>query len=256
MRFILFKRLFSITKAKSESASKTKLNNSGFTLLETMIGFVLLGIIIVAASQVIASNTEVYYDAKSVSYGIQISQAITTEIRGDIENAQAYPLLQYDNSDNVKDFVEKYPDVNIKGKYVALTDNDSNGSCETIEFINTDGKQITFSLFNGDTSNILFNKKTELAYTDKFSKDTYKTSSSTTKEFDSKYIGMGYTIKDISFSLLNKINTSGTNYLCNCPVIKIEVTVSSDKWGDYTSTDYAALYSMYDMSDSVVYQQP
>lgn len=238
--------------------SNKKLNNSGFTLLETMICFVLLGIIIVAASQVIASNTEVYYDAKSVSYGIQISQAVTTEIRGELEDAQSYPLLKYDNSDDVKAFVEKYPDATIKGFCVALTDKDSNGSYETVEFINSDGKQITLSLYNGEgTSNLLFNKKTELAYTDKFSKDTYKPSSSTTKEFDSKYIGMGYTIKDINFSLVAKNPTPGSSgAICNCPVIKIEVTVVNDKWGEYTSTDFAALYSMYDMNGTtVVYQQ-
>ena len=40
---------------------KQKLNNKGFTLIETTVCFILLGILLVAAAQVIASSTEVYY---------------------------------------------------------------------------------------------------------------------------------------------------------------------------------------------------
>lgn len=76
------------------------------------------------------------------------------------------------------------------------------------------------------------------------------------KVFDSKYIGMGYTIKDIKFSLVTKNTNSGASEtLCNCPVIKIEVTVVNDKWGEYESTDYAPLYNMYDLDDSIVYSK-
>ena len=55
-----------------------KMNNKGFTLLEMMICFMLLGLILVAAAQVIASSTEIYYYSKGTSYGIQASQVVAT----------------------------------------------------------------------------------------------------------------------------------------------------------------------------------
>ena len=70
---------------------KHNMDNNGFTLLEMVICFALLGILLVAAAQVISSTTQVYYYSKSVTYGIQASQVVATEVRGDLEDA--IPLL-------------------------------------------------------------------------------------------------------------------------------------------------------------------
>lgn len=217
-----------------------KLNNSGFTLLETMIGFVLLGIILVAASQVIASSTEVYYQTKSVSYGLQASQAILTEIRGEIEDAQSNSLLKYNNSESK--FEKKYSDKDV---YVELSDK-SGDNYKTIEFIAPNGDQIKFSLTESN-GKMVFKKTINSAYTSRFSYGIYK--QPIEKEYTSLEIGMGYTIKDIKFSLISKV--SDNLNICNCPVIKIELTIENEKWGDYSAVDYASLYYLYDQFTGV-----
>lgn len=217
-----------------------KLNNSGFTLLETMIGFVLLGIILVAASQVIASSTEVYYQTKSVSYGLQASQAILTEIRGEIEDAQSFSLLKYNNSESK--FEKKYSDKDV---YVELSDR-SEDYYKTIEFIAPNGDQIKFS-FSESNGNLDFKKIINSAYTTRFLYGLFR--QPTEKKYTSLEIGMGYTIKDIRFSLINK--SADNLNICNCPVIKIELTIENEKWGEYSAVDYASLYNLYDQFTGV-----
>ena len=221
-----------------------KLNNKGFTLLETMICFVLLGIIVVAASQIIQSNTKVYYETKSLSYGLQISQTTLTELRGEIESAVTYALLTPNDANGDSAYIEKYG-----GKYLALTDGDGS-SYSTIEFIGTDGKQRKLSL--NTTNDVLIEDITPV-YTRLFSKQTTK-QATTQKKYDSAYIGMGYVIKDIKFSIVEK-KTGEALPVSNCPVVKIELTIYSEKWGEYSSTDYAPLYNFAESGSEKIYKQ-
>ena len=225
-----------------------KLNNQGFTLLETMICFVLLGIIVVAASQIIQANTEVYYNAKSVSYGLQISQTTLTEIRGELENAQAYPLLKFDN--DAGKYVYKHSATDL----LEVTGEDGT-AYNTIEFIGANGNQITLKF---DAENETITETGAEVYTRLFEPQTLQSGVKTIKTFDSEYIGLGYKIKDLKFSIRDR-NTSGatgTNEIpiCDCPVIKIELTIYSDKWGEYSATDYAPLYNLYGKDSSVIYK--
>ena len=228
-----------------DNCSNTKLNNKGFTLLETMICFVLLGIIVVAASQIIQSNTKVYYETKSLSYGLQISQTTLTEIRGEIENAVTYALLQSNDGTGDPVYVDKY-----NGEYLALIGGDGT-TYSAIEFVGSDGQQRKITL---DTINNILIEDITPVYTRLFSKQKQK-QATTQKKYDSAYIGMGYIIKDIKFSLVEK-KTSGGELLpiSNCPVIKIQLTVYNEKWGEYSSTDYAPLYNFTECGTGYIYK--
>ena len=229
-----------------DNLSTRKLNNQGFTLLETMICFVLLGIIIVAAAQVIQSSTEVYYNAKSISYGLQISQATLTEIRGELENAQAFPLLKYNNDSG------SYENEYENNEWFAMLKDGS--SYNAIEFIGANGQQIKLEF---DSANEIITEKGKETYTKLFSPNTSDLGTKTIKTFDSAYIGMGYKIKDLKFTLHEKNISTGSDEIpiSNCPVIKIELTVYSDKWGEYSATDYAPLYNFYGKDSSVIFKQ-
>ena len=63
------------------------------TLIELTVCFVILSALLVVATQIIHSTTEIYYDTKTNSFGIQASQIIATEIRGEIEDALPKKLL-------------------------------------------------------------------------------------------------------------------------------------------------------------------
>ncbi|MBR1816891.1 MAG: prepilin-type N-terminal cleavage/methylation domain-containing protein [Lachnospiraceae bacterium] len=62
-------------------------NNSGMTLIELIVTFALLGLFMVAAGKVIADTVNVYYQAKSIQTGMQVSSIISTKITGEIEGA-------------------------------------------------------------------------------------------------------------------------------------------------------------------------
>lgn len=200
-----------------------RLNNKGFTLIEMMVCFVLLGILLVAAAQVIASSTEVYYYSKGTSYGIQASQIVATEIKGDLERAVKKSLNTAYLPNEITNIGDGYA-IDPSGK--------------SIYFINIDGEQVSFSYDNG-----IFKKKTYKAYDSYF--ELIPTSDSpTVTEYNSKYIGMNYTVKDTLFEEYNP-TPSDLSYplpIGDYKIIKLSLTVNNPQYGDYTCVEYIPLY--------------
>ena len=159
--------------------SQKRINDKGFTLIEMMVCFVLLGILLVAAAQVIASSTEVYYFSKGTSYGIQASQIVATEIKGDLEKAV--------NINLDSNFLPTGATVNSDGYYI-----DSSG--KTISFINIDGEQVCYAFEND-----VFKRKVYKVYDNYFEPEISTNNNPKITEFTAAYIGMNYTIKDILF---------------------------------------------------------
>lgn len=200
-----------------------RLNDKGFTLIEMMVCFVLLGILLVAAAQVIASSTEVYYYSKGTSYGIQASQIVATEIKGDLARAVKKSLIDQYLPNGV---------TNNGNGYVI----DSSG--KSICFINSDGEQVSYSYDNG-----IFKRKSYKVYDDYFD-PIATTDSPTITEYNSKYVGMNYTVKDTLFEEYDPTPTD-TSYplpIGKYKIIKLTLTVDSPQYGDYTCVEYIPLY--------------
>ena len=224
------------------------LNNKGFTLLETTICFLLLSILLVAAAQIITSSTEVYYLSKSTSYGLQASQVIATELRGDIEDAVMMPLL---NKKNSKSNIELPNDISNYSFYI--TDDGS-----TIYFISGTGEQICYSFEKSEANSdeYILNRSTVKVYNDLFNELTPETDG-TIKQFTSKYVGMNYRVKGIKLSFYEKTKPGASVspiplQTGDFPVLKLEVTVNSPQYGDYTCTEYIGLYNFYGLSSEQI----
>ena len=109
-------------------------NNKGMTLVETVVSFAILGVLLVVAAQIIHSCTDVFYDTKTTSYGLQAAQIVATEVSGDIKDALPMALLDDTN-----------------GYYIKISDGRTK-----IEFISSDGDKIFYSI--DDTAKTLIKR--------------------------------------------------------------------------------------------------
>lgn len=74
---------------KTDSKEQKLNKNAGFTLVEMIATFALLGLFMVAASRVISYTTSVYYQAKGATYGMQVASVVSNKMVGLIEGAKA-----------------------------------------------------------------------------------------------------------------------------------------------------------------------
>ncbi len=228
-----------------------KMNNNGFTLVETLLCFVILGIIMVVAAQIIHSSTEVYYYNRSMSYGMQASQIVSTEIRGELEDA--LPMLLYDTG-------KKRYGIDSSNIYINI-----NNDQKFIEFINSDGRQIKYQLVEDDSAGTWILKKYVLdaydinSFNKKISDDSDDTeckySEFSEGSYDSKHIGMGYEVHDISFEKFVKTPSPTTNWdknkgtqklsIGDYPVLVMTIKVGNNQYDEYECKEYIALYNFY-----------
>lgn len=224
------------------------MNNRGFTLVETALCFVILSVILVIASQIIHSSTEIYYLNRSTSYGMQAAQIVSTELRGEIEDA--LPLVIYDVEN------KNYSSENL---YMNIRNDD-----KSIEFISSDGNQIMYKL-EEDNGVFKLNRYSFNAYDSNNMNKTLsgknQTYGSAVKVFDSKYIGMGYEVHDISFqsfvvkAIDRPINDSDKPKELEIgaypakpsgyPILVMKITVGNNQYDEYECEEYVALYNYY-----------
>lgn len=214
-----------------------KLNNKGNTLLEIIVSFALLGILIVLAAELIASSTDVYYHAQSEGNGIQQTQLLLTEIRGELEDCQALPMYVESGEAGARTLVKAFND-SPSPVFVAVA-MDGHG----IEFVNAAGSHVAYEFKDG-----VFYEYFYPEYDIDFA-DTGEIESYTVKRlsysdvFTDKKIGMGYSIRDVVFTA---IIPDGTTYGGpSCPTIRVDVTLFSEEYGTYTNTEYVELYGFY-----------
>jgi prepilin-type N-terminal cleavage/methylation domain-containing protein len=206
-----------------KNKSRGKLNNAGMTLVEMIVSFALLGIFIVAASVMISSIMNVYYQAKGVSYGMQINGMLVDKIADMLEDAEAQTLL----SDELVD------DSGSAAKGNLLV------SEHLIEFTDSTGSHVNIGLKEQDGKNYLAIHYYEVKTGDKVSYYAVDWM------FD-KAVYMGYYVKDISFA------KAGDDYDSN--VIEVSITTASEKYGEYTTKSYVHCYNMnVNEDDDIVY---
>lgn len=212
-----------------------KEKNKGTTIVELVVTFALLGIFMVAAMRVIFSTMDTYYQVRSESYGIQISSMLADKIRGELENA----LVTVQKSD----FLQGADGKNLSGGVMLAKD----GSF--IEFTNTNGSHVVLKLDKlksrvGEDGTIMEAETDELYLTEYF----YAVNSIDTDDDGNDIIieeykavdwqfaldmYMGYSVQSLNFEQLED----------NKNIIRVDITISSPRYGSYTTTEYVALYN-------------
>lgn len=209
---------------------KLQLNNSGTTLVEMLVSFVLLSLFMVAAMRIISYTVTVYYEAKATANGMEVCNLVTNKIIGELESAYEGRKLDYTSVDWTE-------------KEIIYFSGDKPAASNML--IASDGKSIIFTDKFMNQVCIYVNEQGLLAlhyypiiYGDKDPSNRY----SADWTFD---VGayLGYTISELRFSQA-KYNTDGTinpDYGDN--IIRIDLTVHSGKFGDYSMTQFVDCYN-------------
>lgn len=199
--------------------------NHGFTLVEMIVTFMLIGLFMIAASKVIANTVTVYYEAKGTASGMQVSSIIATKIRSEIEGAKPEQIIRkVKNADGtVTDRTEDYVmqlssdstlgGGNETGGYNKIEFTDAKGSHVYIG-VNTDGYLVVHYFM--DAADGTPEDKTDWM----FDKKSY----------------MGYTIKELKF------HQPKGDYAEN--IIYMSLTLHSPRYGDFTYTEYIQCYNL------------
>lgn len=199
--------------------------NGGFTLVEMIATFMLIGLFMIAASKVIANTMSVYYEAKGTANGMQVSSIIAAKIQSEIEGAKPEQIIrEVTNADGtVPDQTEEYvmqlsPDPALgggseTGGYNKIEFTDAKGSHVYIG-VNTDGYLVVHYFM--DSADGTPEDKTDWM----FDKKSY----------------MGYTIKELKF------RQPKGDYAEN--IIYMSLTLHSPRYGDFTYTEYIQCYNL------------
>lgn len=95
--------------------------NAGFTMVELIVCFAILGIFMVSAAQLISSTAFIYQDAKATANSQQVADILMNKVTGEIKNAQSNPVIatmpdgsnsiKFTNSDGVPILISKNDNV-------------------------------------------------------------------------------------------------------------------------------------------------
>ncbi len=208
---------------------KFKINNEGLTLIELIVTFALLGLFIVAATKVISDTVSIYYKAKGVQTGMQVSSVINTKISGEIESALREGSVADDS--NISIYISedghKIELNNNSGCHIYITNNVEDGESEgymliyyypSVEYDEETGEEI-----QGEGSNWTFDKKSY----------------------------MGYKIKELKFEKLSDLSDTSDPDYNKYPgnIIRMTLTIDSPKYGDFTTKTYIECYNFRDAAD-------
>lgn len=205
-----------------------KANNSGMTLIELIVTFALLGLFMVAASKVISDTVNVYYQAKSIQTGMQVSSVINTKLAGEIEGALTNGSVHDDS--NVSIYISD------SGHRIELNDNAGSHIYITTQKASGEDKGYMLIYYYPIASE---DEETGKVTEDKGSNWT----------FDRKTY-MGYQIKDLRFEKLADITDTEDADYGKYPgnIIRMTLTINSEKYGDYTTVNYIECYNFRDAS--------
>lgn len=190
------------------NVNNSKKNNAGFTLIEMVVTFALLGIFMVAAARVISYTVNIYYVARGNSYGYEVSYLLANKVRGQLENA---------GTDNAFKVTADGP--KVSGPIVSSDNN-------TVKFVDSQGSIMTI---------LAENNRLVLRYdqvSDPGSANYYK-------ELDWKFdenAYMGYELTRLQFY------DPGADYPDN--VIKMQMNLHNPQYGDFATTYYIKCYNI------------
>jgi hypothetical protein len=212
---------------------KVKFNNSGMTLVELIATFALISIFLVSATNIIFKTMSIYYQARGTSYGMQVSEILASKIVSMLEGAQNVSSLE--NTDNISDVIMTLED----GAILISSEKDEDGnSLDSVELVDATGSRVRIAAKDKSGKNYLsIHYYPVTSGQKKFESNKYYYENQLYKavdwEFDEKTY-LGYSIKSLSFE-------KPENFPGN--VIKMKITVVSDKYGEYSTTKYIECYN-------------
>jgi hypothetical protein len=202
------------------SNSRVKQDNRGMTMVELIISFMLLSLFVVVATMIISATMNIYYQVRGVSYGLQVSEIIQSKIAGGLEGAI--------NGDITSDALTDASGQNANGAMlIAETE---------IEFLDKTGSHVKIGLGGQEGAQYLV-----VHYYAVPSRDGNGNLYDAVDWSFDKAVYMGYTIQKLQFT-----RPKG-DYADN--VIQVELTITSPKYGAYTTTEYVECYNFADAAD-------
>lgn len=214
-----------------------KLNNDGMTLVELIVSFALVGILLVVAAELISTSTNAYYEARGQSDCFQLTQTLFAEIRGSIEDAGPSEMYYAETIDGKTQLKKCYDGGNPV--YFAVS-NDGHAA----EFTTGDGEHIALKLIDGDIVEFHYPRYKQTTAGDGVTPLVTKLSDASAVKYDSKYLGLGFKVEDLKFSVLTPDDTDSTGP--GCPTIKVELIINCDRYGIFKDLKYIELYRFYE----------
>ncbi|MCR5420192.1 MAG: prepilin-type N-terminal cleavage/methylation domain-containing protein [Lachnospiraceae bacterium] len=181
------------------------IDDHGFTLVEMVVTFALLGIFLVAVTRMISYTVTLYHETQGTALGMQVTDTIAARIQGVIEDAEEF-----------------YPSFKETGGFNAGGD----------DFILLkDGNGVRIKIYAEDGGIII-------RYNEVISEDDEGNETVVYEQHDWKFdekAYMGYTVKDIEFAFAQ---TKFSDYDYPVDIIHMELTLESAKYGEYTAEYY------------------
>lgn len=205
--------MISFKRIKSLKSNIVK-NNKGFTLVELITTFALLGLFMIAAARVISYVIGIYYAAQGTSYGLEVSNMISNKIIGQIENASSINTYMIDGIEDP-----------VKIPYIF-----DGGDIDELKMVDGTGSVVTFSI--DDTTKVL-----KIHYDETKNYDaTEGTGYAATDWYFDEDAYMGYSISKFNLS------QAGDEYPDN--VIRLDLAVDSPKYGEFESYYYIKCFNV------------
>lgn len=212
---------------------KYKRSNAGFTLVELMATFALLAIFMVAATNIIFKTMSIYYQARGTSYGMQVTEIIASKITGLVEGAQNTGRLE--NTDDYTNVSMMSDDASV-----LIVKADGTNENDSLELVDATGSRISIRTVKKNDKNYLsihYYPVTEGEKRYSSADNRYYYDGQLYKavdwEFDTKTY-MDYSIKSLVFEKPDDLQGN---------VIRMKLTVVSDKYGEYSCTKYIECYN-------------
>ncbi len=197
-----------------------KSNNKGFTLVEMIVTFALLGLFLVAACRVISYTVNIYFAAKGIDDSLVVADMIADKADGLVGGMTEHASIDLDTINNSD------PSVTANDELPLIKDG-------KLYFVNDTNCPVCIEEDGGELLVTYFNKTTHKD----MSGDEVVEYKQVPWRFDKKAY-MGYEIKEGTFSL----EQAGSDYPDN--VYKLEFTITSPKFGDYPTTRYIKCFNM------------
>lgn len=205
--------MISFKRIKSLKSNIVK-NNKGFTLVELITTFALLGLFMIAAARVISYVIGIYYAAQGTSYGLEVSNMISNKIIGQIENASSINTYMIDGIEDP-----------VKIPYIF-----DGGDIDELKMVDGTGSVVTFSI--DDTTKVL-----KIHYDETKNYDaTEGTGYAATDWYFDEDAYMGYSISKFN------LTQAGDEYPDN--VIRLDLAVDSPKYGEFESYYYIKCFNV------------
>lgn len=200
--------------------NRNHLKQAGMTMVEMIVSFVLLSLIMVAATVIINYTVRLYYQSKGVQMGSAVSGVLFQKIEEHLEGAQ--------NKTITSDVIQLVDGTKAEGTVIL------NGS--QAELYNKDGSHVLLHLITEDGKQYLSVRFFKVVKTDEDTGVENQLYKEVEWQFD-QALYMGYSIADLRFE------KAGSEYQ---NIIKVTLNLTNPKYGNYETNRLIKCYNLKD----------